>query len=283
MLEETVGDRAGKAEEMSAGLAAVPRREPQLLSGPVHRSIVAVDLEGSTRRPNPVKGELRRAMYDLLNEALHAAGITARHLERPTDLGDGVMMLIRPHDDVPKTVLLGLLIPKLTDLLIRHNAAADRPELRMRMRAVVHAGEVHEDERGFYGDDIDVAVRLLDSRPVKRALREKPASPLVLVVSEEFFSAIVGQGYVDGGPYRQRVKVLVGERLRRGRIRVLGPSCSGCTGTRRARPRRPSRAVALAEERARVAAGMTEAGRLPGLSEPGGPRQAPERSGVGRR
>ena len=149
---------------MSGQLAMVP----PLDDGPVHRSIVAVDVEGSTKRTNPAKGELRRILYDLLERALRAAGIGPRHLEELADRGDGVLILIRPHDDVPKTVLLGRLIPALTALLAEHNAAVAEPELRMRLRAVVHAGEVHDDGWGFYGDDIDVAFRLLEAPTVKR-------------------------------------------------------------------------------------------------------------------
>ena len=32
---------------------------PPVSEGPVHRSIVAVDVEGSTKRTNPAKGKLR--------------------------------------------------------------------------------------------------------------------------------------------------------------------------------------------------------------------------------
>jgi hypothetical protein len=193
---------------------------PPVSGGPVHRSIVAVDVEGSTKRTNPAKGKLRRILYDLLERALKAAGIGPRHL---ADRGDGVLILIRPHDDVPKTVLIGLLIPALTALLAEHNAAVAEPELRMRLRAVVHAGEVHDDDWGFYGDDIDVAFRLLEAPTVKRVLRDAPEAPLVLVVSEEIWAGIVRHGYVDGGPYQQRVQVTVGQRRRRGRVHLPVP------------------------------------------------------------
>jgi class 3 adenylate cyclase len=146
---------------MGGQLATVTAPDARPPGGPVHRSIVAVDVEGSTKRANPVKGELRRIMYDLLDQALRAAGIGPRHLEQLADRGDGVLILIRPSDDVPKTVLFGRLIPALTTLLAEHNAAVTRPELQLRLRAVIHAGEVHEDGMGFYGDDIDVAFRLL--------------------------------------------------------------------------------------------------------------------------
>jgi hypothetical protein len=197
---------------------------PPVSDGPVHRSIVAVDVEGSTKRTNPAKGKLRRILYDLLERALKAAGIGPRHLEELADRGDGVLILIRPYDDVPKTVLIGRLIPALTALLAQHNAAVAEPELRMRLRAVVHAGEVHDDDWGFYGDDIDVAFRLLEAPTVKRVLRDAPEAPLVLVVSEELWAGVVRHGYVDGGPYQQRVQVKVGGRRRRGRVHLPVPA-----------------------------------------------------------
>ena len=96
----------------------------------------------------------------------------------------------------------------------------------MRLRAVVHAGEVHDDGWGFYGDDIDVAFRLLEAPTVKRVLRDAPEAPLVLVVSEEIWAGIVRHGYIDDGPYQQRVQVQVGERRRRGRVHVPVPARS---------------------------------------------------------
>ena len=53
---------------MSILLAAVPTSlDIRLPDGPVHRLIFAVDIEGSTERTNPAKGELRRILYDLLD------------------------------------------------------------------------------------------------------------------------------------------------------------------------------------------------------------------------
>jgi hypothetical protein len=191
---------------------------PPIADGPVHRSIVAVDVEGSTKRTNLAKGKLRQILYALLERAFKAAGIGPRHLEQLADRGDGALILIRPYDDVPKTVLFSRLIPALAALLAEHNATVAEPELRLRLRAVVHAGEVHDDGWGFYGDDIDVAFRLLEAPAVKRVLRDAPQVPLVLVVSEEIWSGIVRHGYADSGEYQQRVQVTVGEQRRRGRV-----------------------------------------------------------------
>jgi hypothetical protein len=213
--------------EPSPRTPTADRRRP---AGPMHRSIVAIDLEGSTTRTNLVKGELRRTMYDLLGRALEASAISENHLEQLTDRGDGVLILIRPHDDVPKTILLDRLIPQLTALLAEHNAAISGPPLQIRLRTVVHAGEIHDDGRGFYGDAIDVAIRLLDAVPVKKALKEATTAALVLVVSDEIYSAIVCQDYVDGGSYRPLVRVRVGRRLHRGWVHIPYPDQDARSG-----------------------------------------------------
>lgn len=208
---------------MSILLTAMPSPDVRLPDGPVYRTIVVLDVEESTQRANPDKGELRRSLYGLTERALQAAGIVDKHLEPKADRGDGVMILIRPHDEVPKTLVLDRLIPVLTALLIEHNASVTRPQLRLRLRAVVHAGEIHEDANGFYGDDIDTAFRLLEAPRLKKALKEAAATPLILVVSEEIFHGIVEQGYLDDALFRPLVRVRVGRRQRRGWVHVPVP------------------------------------------------------------
>jgi hypothetical protein len=204
---------------MSARLAAVASLDDQRPAGPVYRSIIAVDIEGSTARTDPVKGELRRVVYDLLEHALDSVGITGNLLEPLADRGDGILALARSHDDVPKTALLDRLMPLLAALLAEYNAQAAHPALRMRLRAVVHAGDIHLDRRGCYGEAIDVAIRLLDAPPVKKALREA-AAPLALVVSDEIYFAVVRHGYVDADSYYPLAHVRVAGRPHRGWVHI---------------------------------------------------------------
>jgi hypothetical protein len=204
---------------MSSRLPAMQSPGGQRHDGPVYRSIVAVDIEGSTTRTNPVKGALRHTMYGLLGRAMDALAISPSQREPLADRGDGALLLIRPDDDMPKTVLLGQLIPLLTALVAEHNETAADPAVRMRLRAVVHAGEVHCDAQGFYGEAIDVAIRLLDSPAVKSALRQAE-SPLALVVSEEIYFGIVAHGYLDTADYRQLVRVRMADKSRRGWVTI---------------------------------------------------------------
>jgi hypothetical protein len=184
---------------------------------------------------------------DCLIHLEQGSGITARHLEPHSDRGDGVLVLIRPHDDVPKTLVLGRLIPILTAFLIEHNASATRPELRLRLRAVMHAGEIHLDDRGFYGDDLDVAFRLLEAPRLKKALKEAVGSPLVLVVSEQIFHTIIRQGYFEEDSYQPLGRVRVGNRHRRGWVHFPAPFYPDRPGAiRRPKGQLPPASLAIA-------------------------------------
>lgn len=179
---------------------------------PVRRAILAVDIENSTTRTNPVKAGLRQAMYDLVEGALGAAGIGREQHDPLVDRGDGVLALIRQTDDVPTTLLLDTVVPALSKALSRHNDR--RPDRTMRLRAVLHAGEVLHDGRGFFSQALDLAFRLLDSPETRAALRQSWPAPLVLVVSEDIHSSFVAQGYpgIAEHRYEPRVRVLVADR-----------------------------------------------------------------------
>ena len=188
--------------------------EPLLAAGlPHYRSIVALDIERSTSRPNPIKGELRNKTYELFEAALRMAGIDRRHHDRFVDRGDGILALIHPVDQVPKAVLLNRAVPCLSQLLTEYNAGLPRhsqPQRQLRIRVVVHAGEVHYDANGCFGEALDVAFRLLDAAPVKRALRET-AGPLILVISGDIYSSVVRHGYdgIDRQAFHPLVRVQV--------------------------------------------------------------------------
>jgi hypothetical protein len=190
---------------------------------PCHRSILAVDVEGSTRRTDPSKAHMRRSMYDLLQQSLYAGGLTGPYRDPLMDRGDGVMVLVHPVDQAPKTVLLDTVIPTLGTLLAEHNTR--HPARRFRLRAVVHAGEVTFDDNGCFGEALDVAFRLLEAEPVKRALSATEA-PMVLVVSDDVHRAVVRHGYdgIDPSAFTRLLMPPVSDLVRSGWIRVVDAS-----------------------------------------------------------
>ena len=197
-----------------------PRRG---ISFPVTRSILAVDIEGSSQRTNPVKGELRDEIYRIVDNAFEMVGIDDQQYDPIIDRGDGLLALLRPTDDFPKPFLLSRLMPALARLLVARNSGispAEKPRI-MRLRAVVHAGDVHYDGNGPYGEDLDVAFRLLDAPRFKAHLKTAP-DPLAVVVSDTIYQSIIRHGYdgIDDREFAPLVNVNVGFRRRKGWVHL---------------------------------------------------------------
>lgn len=117
----------------------------------------------------------------MFDAALLEAGIRRQYRDRFVDRGDGILALIHPVDQAPKAALLKTVIPALNQLLTDYNASlphASRAQRQLRIRAVVHAGEVHFDANGCFGEALDIAFRLLDATHAKKAL-QATADPLI--------------------------------------------------------------------------------------------------------
>jgi len=218
--------------------------EPLRATGlPRYRSIIALDIERSTSRPNPIKGELRNKTYELFEVALRKAGVAKRHHDRLIDRGDGILALIHPVDQVPKALLLNRAVPFLNRLLTEYNASLPRHsqlQRQLRIRVVMHAGDIHYDTNGCFGEALDVAFRLLDAARVKRTLRDM-ADPLTLVISGEIYSSVVRHGYdgIDDQTFHPLVRVQVAGRRYPGWIQIPGQA-AGHKVTQMAAYRRPA-------------------------------------------
>jgi class 3 adenylate cyclase len=221
----------GHAEDRSPGVSPVrPYLVPvshspkypsvqRLSTTPLYRTIVGIDIEGSTARTNPTKARLRQSMYDLLEEALRVTGIAKQHRDPLVDRGDGVLVLIQPSDRVPKTLLLDTFFPAFHRLLIHHNAK--HADDAYRVRAAVHAGEVHFDRHGPFGEAVDVTCRLLDEPGLKIILRNT-AAPLALVVSDDIYRSVVKHGYagVDRRSFEYALHLRIAGQWRTGWVAV---------------------------------------------------------------
>ncbi|GAB2972357.1 hypothetical protein [Saccharothrix stipae] len=195
-------------------------------TGPAHhRAIVAVDIEGSSKRTNPAKARVRATMYDLVEQALDDAGITDDRRDPLIDCGDGVLALIHPVAEAPKALLLNRVIPTMRALLDDHGLMV--PDEPLRLRAVVHAGEVHHDRRGCFGEALDITFRLLNAPQFKARLNDSTA-PLVVVVSDDIYRAVVRHGYegIDPSGFTPNVRVRVAGEEHHGWVHV--PAARAC-------------------------------------------------------
>src|SRR5690606_13179686 len=97
----------------------------------------------------------------------------------------------------------------------------DRAARRLRMRAVIHAGDLLPDDHGAFGGEVDAAIRLVDSDAL-RCARRAASPPLVGVVCQQIYEATVVHGDAGLCPqlYRGAVEVSVCGLLRHGWIHV---------------------------------------------------------------
>ncbi|MGC7094242.1 hypothetical protein ACPZ19_06230 [Amycolatopsis lurida] len=192
---------------------------------PRHRTVVAVDVEGSTRRTNHRRARMREALYDLVENALLAAGISEGHRDPLIDRGDGILILIRPADSVPKAIILSRMIPALAALLAAH---AQQNTGRLRLRAAVHTGEVHYDRYGCYGDTIDLTFRLLNAPDLRSALAAAP-DELAVVASEDVYRAVIRHEYdgLDKSAFRPAIDVRMGGERYLGWVRTTFSAVTG--------------------------------------------------------
>ena len=188
---------------------------PQLPDGPVYRIIFAIDVKGSTERTNLGRMEFRETIYKMVEKSLLAAGITERHRDPLVDRGDGILALIHLTDRISKPLVLTKVIPHLREQLRRYSETHLSSPLQLRV--VLHAGDVHRDQWGPFGEDLDVAFRLLDAPEVKE-LRSHTPDPLFLVISESIYWTIVSHDYpgIDKPSFAQVTTVNVRNRLYHG-------------------------------------------------------------------
>lgn len=202
---------AVRSELQTLAFATLIRNRPA--APPRQRAIVALDIEQSTSRPDPVKAELRIMLYELFEAALRSADIGPDHCDPFMDRGDGLLALIDPADQAS---LLSHVVPVFGQLLAGYNASVP-PQRRLRVRVALHAGPVRDDDNGCFGTALDIACRLLDAPAAKAALKAAP-DPLLLVVSDETYRSVVSQTGREA--FRHLVAVQVAGREHPGWIRA---------------------------------------------------------------
>jgi class 3 adenylate cyclase len=166
---------------------------------PVTRSLVALDIEGYSRRKNEGHLELRDALRAVRDEAFTRIGVMITANTEIQDQGDAFLILVPP--EVPKSQLVEDLTRELRTALRRFNESR-LPEQYMRLRVAVHAGEVHLDGTGFGGEAVIAVMRLIEADDLRKALKTAPHD-LAVIVSDQLYRDVVVQRYrgIDPAEY----------------------------------------------------------------------------------
>lgn len=154
----------------------------------VHRTVLVVDVEhfGAHNRTNPHRIAVRDSLYHALENSLARINIRFADCHHEV-VGDAVLVLIPA--DVAKSVLIERLPLTLATTLREHNDTHEEGEW-IRVRMVIHAGEIHYDTYGVVGVAVNYAHRLINSATLKDALAASSGT-LALITSDWFFSEVV--------------------------------------------------------------------------------------------
>jgi hypothetical protein len=174
-----------------------------------HFSIVVVDIAGSGALNGPAKQAVRADLYRLLESALLESEISPESVVSE-DRGDGVYLLV--GSDVP----VGQLLHPFISVLDAGLAAREVGDPRLRLRLVIHDGQVARDANGSSGVDVDLAFALVDAQQLRDALTDAPDGRLAVVVGDTLYRSVVcGHAELDETAFRMRLL-----RTKRGEIRA---------------------------------------------------------------
>ena len=151
-------------------------------------TVFAVDIAGFTERyrDDDIRKYLHEKLYEFLAKAFDASDIPwARCFHE--DRGDGALIVVPP--DVASKGIIDPLPERLRSLIRRHNHVSCQAA-RIQLRATAHLGPVEHDGHGFIGSDINLLFRMLDARPLRKALAGSGAE-LALMVSEDVYRSLV--------------------------------------------------------------------------------------------
>ena len=189
-----------------------------MLEPAVHRAILIVDVErfGDPARTNAHQLAVRDGMYQALRQSFSSGCISWADCVTE-DRGDGVLVFV--PSVVPKSWLVTRLPAYLAEALARHNAAHPEQE-RIRLRMVLHAGEVHQDPHGFAGVSINRAFRLIEAPASRTALRDS-SGVVALIVSDWFYDEVVRHHPAAAPSCFRQVHVVMKETEITAWVRVL--------------------------------------------------------------
>jgi len=151
-------------------------------------TLIAVDIAGFTRadRDDDIRLYMHQALYEILQKAFDRSGIPWAECFHE-DRGDGALIVIPPG--TAGKDIIDPLPERLRGLIRRHNHVSCEAA-GIQLRAAIHTGPVEHDEYGFVGTDINFLFRMLEARPLKRALADSGAD-LALIISDDVYRSLV--------------------------------------------------------------------------------------------
>ncbi|HWM04694.1 MAG TPA: substrate-binding domain-containing protein [Actinophytocola sp.] len=149
----------------------------------MQHTIIAVDVEKFGSRKPAQQKVIRQGLAAVMEQTLAKLNFTLSSCQ-PRDDGDGMILL------VPQTVENSDIVANLPHLLGMHlreyNDGVGGAEGQIRLRAVLHAGEVEHDSQGITGESLVHTARMLNSKALRKALANSNGT-VALMTTAEFY------------------------------------------------------------------------------------------------
>jgi hypothetical protein len=157
------------------------------------------DVEDWSSRPAVIQARIQQVLRRVEARALAEAGLDPVRVGRQST-GDGAVLAI--PGDVPKELIATKYVDALCEGIDDHDAECGAAET-IRLRLALHAGESPAGQDEWAGPGIVTASRLLEAAVLRRVLATATGSALALIVSDDWYRAVVKEGYAPGEGYQQ--------------------------------------------------------------------------------
>jgi hypothetical protein len=158
-----------------------------------------LDVENWSSRSAVNEANIQAALRRIESRALASAGIESKHVVRQPR-GDGAILALPSH--VAKELITDQFVEALREAVLDHDATCS-PEDSVRIRLSLHAGDVIEGEGEWAGQPVIIASRLVDSAVIKRVLAAAVGSPLAVIVSSDWYRAVIKEGHASSDGYQE--------------------------------------------------------------------------------
>ncbi|SNS45470.1 hypothetical protein SAMN05443665_1004119 [Actinomadura meyerae] len=181
-----------------------------------YRLLVAVDIQGYSRRDAREQLRAQRELSDALDRAARGVGLDRARWHKQVG-GDGELAVL-PEGTDPAPVA-GDFVILLDEALREANDGDAAGRFRLRVRLALHHGTLTAGPFGPAGDAPITVQRLLDATPLRRLLSGDTGRDLAYVVSDSLFEDVVRTGFCALPPHEfQAVKVAAKGATFRGHI-----------------------------------------------------------------
>jgi hypothetical protein len=170
----------------------------------------SVDTVGYSARSSPDKAAVQIRLATLLDTVMYRIGLAPDDIDTQAT-GDGIHVFLPAATEIHRT--LPALVREWDQRLAEDNSHVDD---RLRLRMAVVAGPVCTTPLGFGGNTIIEVTRLVNSPTLRRAIRRSPRADLAVLLADQLYRHVVGEGYpgLDAGAFRCRLLRVGGRHIR---------------------------------------------------------------------